>query len=127
MNQRLLILLISVIAMPCMGQMTAGISGRTEDASGAPVAGVSVQVKSLETGATRSVTTDDAGKFRVLSLPVGPQGVRAEKHNFKTAVRTGINLQVGQEAVVNLRLEVGDFVQQVVVEQPAPVVNTTTA
>ena len=108
-------------------QVAAGISGRTEDASGAPVAGVSVTVKSIETGATRVVTTDEAGKFRVLSLPLGQQKVTAEKAAFKTAVRTGIDLEVGQEAVVNLRLEVGDLVQQVVVVQEAPVVNTTTA
>jgi len=34
---------------------------------------------------------------------------------------------VGQEAVVNLRLEVGDLIQQVTVTADAPVVNTTTA
>ena len=42
-------------------------------------------------------------------------------------VRTGINLEVGQEAVVNLRLEVGEFVQQIAVAEEAPVVNVTTA
>src|SRR5450432_4154693 len=120
-------ILLLFFAVPGWAQMTAGISGRVEDASGAPVAGVSVKVKSVETGATRVVVTDEAGKFRALSLPLGPQEVRAEKRNFKTAVRTGINLEVGQEAVVELRLEVGDFVQQVVVVQEAPVVNTTTA
>ena len=34
---------------------------------------------------------------------------------------------VGQEAVVNLRLEVGDLAQQVTVTEDVPVVNTTTA
>ena len=76
--------------------------------------GATVTVKSQETGATRVVTTDDAGNFRVLSLPLGPQEVKAEKAGFKAVVRTGINLEVGQEAVVNLRLEVGEFVQQIV-------------
>ena len=84
-------------------------------------------MKSQETGATRVVTTDDAGNYRVLSLPLGPQEVKAEKKGFKAVVRTGINLAVGQEAVVNLRLEVGEFVQQVAVTAEAPVVNVTTA
>jgi hypothetical protein len=127
MNIRATILLLTFFAVPGWAQMTAGISGRVADASDAPVAGATVKVKSVETGATRVVTTDEAGKFRLLSLPLGPQEVRAEQRNFKTAVRTGINLEVGQEAVVDLRLEVGDFVQQVVVVQEAPVVNTTTA
>ena len=67
------------------------------------------------------------GNFRVLSLPLGPQEVKAEKTGFKAEVRTGINLEVGQEGVVNLRLEVGDFVQQVTVTEAVPLVNTTTA
>ena len=53
--------------------------------------------------------------------------MKAEKQGFKSVVRTGINLEVGQEAVVNFRLEVGDLVQQMAVSEEAPVVNVTTA
>lgn len=109
------------------GQVTAAISGRVDDATGAAVGGVMVTAKSVETGAARSVTTDADGNFRILSLPVGQQEIKAEKPGFKAAVRTGINLAVGQEAVVNLQLEVGDLVQQVTVIAEAPVVNTTTS
>lgn len=108
-------------------QVTAAISGRIEDASGAAVGGAMVTVKNLETGATRVVTTDEVGNFRVLSLPVGSQEVRAERAGFRSAVRTGINLVVGQEAVVNLRLEVGDVTQVVEVSADAPLIDTTTA
>jgi hypothetical protein len=107
--------------------VTASISGTVEDPAGMPVGGAVVTVKSLETGATRVVTTGEDGKFRALSLPVGQQEVRAEKSGFKAAVRTGIDLVVGQEAVVTLRIEVGDVVQQVTVVGDAPVVNTTTS
>ncbi len=53
--------------------------------------------------------------------------MKAEKAGFKSAVRTGIELVVGQEAVVNLQLEVGELVQQVTVAAEAPLVNTTTS
>ena len=53
------------------------------------------------------VTTDEGGNFNVLSLAVGEYELKAEKTGFKAALRTGINLVAGQEAVVNLRLEVG--------------------
>jgi hypothetical protein len=108
-------------------QVAASISGRVEDATGAGVGGATVTVKSLETGATRTVTTSESGDFRVLALPLGPQEVKAEKTGFKSAVRTGIRLDVAQEAVVNLQLEVGEFAQQVVVSAETPLVNTTTA
>jgi len=39
-------------------QVTATISGKVEDASGAAVGGVIVAVKNVETGATRTVITD---------------------------------------------------------------------
>ena len=61
------------------------------------------------------------------ALPVGRLEVKAEKQGFKAAIRTGINLDVGQDAVVDLRLEVGEFVQQVTVSEDVPVVNTTTS
>ena len=60
-------------------------------------------------------------------MPVGPQEVRAEKTGFKAAVRLGINLAVGQEAVANLRLEVGTVSEEVTVIAETPLVNTTTA
>jgi hypothetical protein len=115
------------IPRPGQAQVAAIISGRVTDAAGVVVDGAAVTVKSLETGATRVVRTDEAGNFRVLSLPLGPQEVKAEKKGFKAVVRMGIDLKVGQEAVVNLRLEVGELVQKVTVSEEAPVVNTTTA
>jgi len=115
-----------VTSGPAWAQVTAAISGKVEDPSGAGVSGATVTVKSLETGATRVMTTDGAGNFRVLSLPLGPQEVKAEKQGFQASVRTGVNLAVGQQAVVDLRLDVGDFVQQITVSEGDPVVNTTT-
>jgi hypothetical protein len=118
--------LLALSAGPTSAQVTAAISGKVEDPSGTGVSGATVTVKSLETGATRVVTTDDAGNFRALSIPLGEQEVKAEKQGFKAKIRTGINLAVGQQGVVNLQLEVGDFVQQVTVLEQTPVVNTTT-
>ena len=114
-------------ALAAFAQVTAAISGRIEDPSGLGMRGVAVTVKNLETGATRAVTTDEAGDFRAMSLPIGPYQVTAGKAGFKTAVRNGVNLAVGQDAVVNLRLEIGDLAQEVTVTEGIPVVNTTTS
>ncbi len=122
-----LLSLAAVIAAPLRAQVSAAISGKVEDASGSAVNGAVVTVKSVETGATRSVVTDAEGNFRALSLPLGPQSVKVEKPGFKTVLRTGIRLEVGQEAVVNFKLEVGDVVQQVTVSEQVPLVNTTTS
>jgi hypothetical protein len=121
------VLVLVAISQSATGQVTASISGTTKDASGASMSGVAVTLKSLETGATRAVTSGDLGDFRARSLPIGPYQVRAEKAGFKTQVRNGIDLVVGQEAVINLRLEIGDLSQEATVTEEIPVVNTTTS
>ena len=121
------VLLVVAGAPSVHAQVAAAISGKVEDPSGGAVTGATITVRNLETQAKRVVTTDDTGNFRVLGLAVGPQEVRAEKQGFKATIRTGIDLEVGQEAVVNLTLQLGELVQQIVVSEEIPVVNTTTA
>ena len=84
-------------------------------------------VTNQETGAVRTTTTDASGNYEVLSLPVGRYDVKADKARFQNIGTEGIDLVVGQQAVVNLRLEVGEVQQTVTVTGEAPVVNTTTA
>jgi Carboxypeptidase regulatory-like domain len=107
-------------------QATAAISGTIVDATGRGVPGAMVMVKSLETGATRTVTTDETGGFLVLSLPVGRYEVRVDKTGFKSVVHSNVNLVVGQEAVINMHLDVGAVKQVVTVTGDLPQVNTTT-
>ena len=123
----LMALLLIASSNFALAQVSASISGRIEDASGAAIPGAIVAVTSLETGVARTVSSDGAGNYRALSLPVGRYEVRAEKEGFKTAVQTGIALVVAQEAVVNLKLEVGAVQQEVTVTGEAALVNTTTA
>jgi len=118
---------LAALTAPVSAQVTAAISGTVEDASGAVVPGAKVTVKSLETGAARTVSTDDSGGYALVSLPLGPQELKVEKTGFKTAVRTGVDLVVGQKAVVNFHLELGEFVQQVTLADETPLVNTTTS
>src|SRR5881296_3559593 len=108
-------------------QVAASVSGRVEDSTGAAVPGANVTVTSAETGAARTLRSDETGSYRVLSLAVGRYEVKAEAAGFKSALQTGINLNVGEAAVVNLRLEVGAIQDEVTVTGEAPLVNTTTA
>ena len=121
------ILTFLAVAQSGWAQVTGVLSGRVVDATDAGIPGATVTVKTVETGATRTATTDESGAYRIVAVPVGPQEVRAEKTGFKAAVRLGINLAVGQEAVANLRLEVGTVSEEVTVTADTPLVNTTTA
>src|SRR6516162_1056547 len=71
-------------------QESSSITGRVLDANGAVVVGASVSVISIETGAARTVTTDDRGVYRALSLPVGQYTIKVEKSGFATILRDGV-------------------------------------
>ncbi len=107
-------------------QVTGSISGTVMDTSGAGIPHAAVTITDLETGLTRSLSTDERGSYRALALPVGRYELKAEQPGFKTAVRTGISLVVAQEATADLTLEVGEATQQVAVTAEAPVVDVST-
>ncbi|HEX5227802.1 MAG TPA: carboxypeptidase regulatory-like domain-containing protein [Bryobacteraceae bacterium] len=108
-------------------QTTASVTGRVTDPSGAVVPGATVTVKSLETGAIKTATTNDSGDYTVLGLPLGRQDVTAAKRGFRQSLPAHVNLVVGQEAVVNVQVLLPGEETGIVVVDQTPVVNTTTA
>src|SRR5579864_7198143 len=115
------------VSWGAFGQVSGALSGTVRDASGTGIGGAKVTIRDLETGATRVVATDEAGHYSALGLGVGEHEVKVEKNGFKLAVHSGIHLEVGQTAVVDFKLEVGELVQEVTVTADAPIVNTTTS
>ncbi|MBI4464907.1 MAG: TonB-dependent receptor, partial [Acidobacteria bacterium] len=109
-----------------LAQVTTGtISGVVRDATGAVVPGASVVVRNVETGVSRTVSTDAQGQYRAPNISLGRYEVQASLTGFQTAVRSGISLSVGQEAAVNFTLEVGQVTERVEVTGEAPLVETT--
>src|SRR5260370_896510 len=106
-------------------QVSASVKDTVTDPSGAPVPSAAVKTKNLETGAMRSSVTDEAGRYLVLSLPLGEYEIRVTKGGFQDAIRSGIHLVVGEEASVDLRLAVGVEISQITVTADAPIVATT--
>jgi protocatechuate 3,4-dioxygenase beta subunit len=92
-------------------QGEASINGAVTDTTGALIAGATVKVKNVEIGAVRAIVTDSAGRYDAASLAVGKYEVSAEQAGFRTEVKTGITLAIGQRAEVNLMLAVGGVQQ----------------
>jgi hypothetical protein len=107
--------------------VTGSISGRVTDTSEAVLPGVAVKIENVETGLSRTIQTDAAGRFEVRNLPLGSYSVTAQQAGFQTEVRRGITLTVGSEAVVNLALSVGEVQQKIEVTAEAPAIETTSA
>ena len=126
MRLRLLVCLV-FCASTVPAQVTASLSGTVTDPSGAAVANTAITVRNIATGATRSTITDSYGHYQFFSLPLGEAEIRAAKTGFTEEVRTGVQLVVGQSAVVDLQLKVGESTQQVFVRGDAPLVGATTS
>jgi hypothetical protein len=109
-----------------LAQSSSSLSGIVTDPSGAALAGATVDVNDVNTGAERSAVTSPNGEYQVLSLPVGDYAITAHHKGFADQVRTGIHLAVGQEATANLQLPVAGVRQQVTVNADAAAVSLTT-
>jgi Carboxypeptidase regulatory-like domain len=125
-------ILFSILLILCgtsvvRAQVTASINGVVIDASGAPVLLAAVKAKNVETGVVRNISTDASGHYLLLALPIGQYEVTASKSGFQDAVRTGLQLVVGEEANIDLRLQVAGQTSQVTVTGDAPIVSTTTS
>src|SRR6266700_922283 len=124
----LLISLILLSGITVSAQVTtATIAGVVQDASGAVIPGVSITAKNVETGVTRTATTDGGGRYTVPELTLGDYEVQAQLPGFQTEVRSGITLTVGRVAVVNFALMVGQLSDKVSITAEAPLVESTTS
>ncbi len=120
--------LTTLLAIQSQGQTTNGtILGIVSDQSAARLPGATVQVTNVETSFSRTMKSDEEGRYRAVNLEPGNYEVHAELTGFRTAVRRGIQLTVAAEAVVDLTLSVGAVTEQVVVTGEAPLVETTSA
>ncbi len=115
------------LAASAFGQVSATLSGTVTDQSGAIVQAASVTAKNVETEALRTTQTDAEGHYQFFSLPVGQYEIRSAKAGFTEAVRTGVNLAVGQLASVDMNLKVGETAQQITVNADATLVGVTSA
>jgi hypothetical protein len=120
------LLLASLAISAANAQTTGGITGIITDASGAVIQGAGITVKNVETGATRTATTNGSGQYFVIDLPVGEYRMTASNKGFLDMTWT-VKLLVNQEARIDLTLQVGGSIGDVVyASSDAPMVSTST-
>ncbi len=121
----LAVLLLAVTPDPAAAQFASSIEGTVTDASGAIVPGATITVINEDTGTEQSVTTTNAGYYRVPALPAALFTVRTTLSGFKTAVQEHVRLQVAETKTINVTLETGQVQEEVTVSATAPLVETS--
>src|SRR5262249_15121041 len=121
--------LLPVAIHPAAAQTpTFALEGVVADAQQAVLPGATVTVENLSTRLTRTVATDENGRFVFRRLP--PEGryhVPVELSRVATEISEGLSFNAGQNAVLNFSLKLSTVQETVTVAGDAPLVQTTSA
>ncbi len=108
------------------GQSTkAELFGVLRDASGLPIEDAAVVLTNTVAGTKMAGRTDAEGGYHFFALSAGNYRISAAKAGFRTLERSGIVLRVGDQVALDLKLEVGDVSQALVVTAAAPLLRST--
>jgi len=119
---------LSAMCLPSLAQSTAGrVLGSVSDQSGAAISGATVVVTDLERGASRTLTTDEAGAYVAPDLTPGTYKIHVEAKGFKSAERPNVIIEVASDVRADFTLQPGKVSETIVVEEDVPLVNTTSA
>jgi hypothetical protein len=119
-------LLSSTVLLAQTNVGNGSIQGTVTDPSGAVVSGAKVTITEKSQGIATSVTSDSRGAYSSGALIPGSYVVRVEASGFKST-QLAVNVQVGNTASGNVKLEVGQTSQVIEVEANSVQVNTEQA
>jgi len=113
------------VAIPLCAQLGTGtISGTVFDQSGAVLPGASITVTNTGTGFMRQTVSSETGDYRLAGLLPGTYELAVELSGFSRFVRSGLTLQVDQNARIDAHLQVGSSTENVVVTAQAPLLQS---
>lgn len=124
-----ILLLVGLLGavVPAWGQeVTANIVGTVTDPSGAPIRGAAVTATDVDRGTVWSDSTNEAGAYNLLRLPIGSYTVKVTSQGFQTVSHAPFTLVLNQTARIDVQLKVGQVSQTVEVISSAPVLQTET-
>jgi Carboxypeptidase regulatory-like domain/TonB dependent receptor len=119
--------LVSLIfGMPAFAQTagTGAVTGTVSDPQGAVVSGVEVTVTNEATGEKRNAVSQDNGDYAVSQLLPGSYRVEFSKSGFKTAIKSGLRINVTETSRFDVQLEVGEVTQTVNVASDTELLQT---
>ena len=101
----------------------ASVNGSVVDPQHRPIPGARIHITASETGAQREVSSNDAGLFEIAGLQPGAYTLAVDSSGFSQAAQL-VNLEVGQQATLNIQLSVGAEAQSVTVHASGELLKT---
>jgi hypothetical protein len=124
----LVIIVLSLSVAGMAQELAATLTGTVTDPSGAVVAGATIVVHSLETGAdVRTVTTSSTGSFNITNIPAGRYSVTVNNAGFQTFIADNVILNVAEKHTLDVQMHAGQVSEHVEVTAENTPIQTTTA
>ena len=131
MRSKLSVIFLLALSLPYFLSGQAGTEGSffgtVTDSSGAVVPSAEITVRQINTGLTRTVTSDAAGNFSVLQMPIGPYFIVVSANGFKKWELARVELNVSDRDRISPVLAVGQISETVSVQSTADVLQTEKA
>lgn len=126
------VVLIACLALitsrPAIAQVYSGtITGQVMDATRAVIPNANVTLTDEDKGYNFKTTSGSDGVYVLRNLPPGKYRIAVSVAGMRSYERTGINLNVGQNAQVDVQMEVGGATQTVEVSASAALLQTQDA
>jgi trimeric autotransporter adhesin len=120
-------LVVVIGALPVGAQsFLGGIRGAVKDANGI-VPGAQVTLTEQQTGATRTVETNEVGEYVFSAVPAGTYTIKAALTGFRTFISADIPLGTQQFLTMDLTLQVGAIEETITVTGQSPIIETSNA
>jgi hypothetical protein len=112
---------ILLVGSQCQAQVaSAELSGNVLDPSGAAIPGATVTATNVDTAIAHTTTSEKGGDYVLTSLPPGNYTLTVEAPGFSKLEQSGIDLQINQQARLELTLKVGQAAETVSVTGHPP-------
>jgi len=110
-------LFLLLLCLPVLASaQEATIVGTVTDPSGAVVPNVAVLITNVDTGAVRTLATNDAGQYVVPGLLIGKYDLKAQASGFKVEEVKGVVLDVNDRIRVDFQMKLGQMTDEILVE-----------
>ena len=121
------LLVLLVASVDAWGQgFQGGIRGAVRDPGGV-VPGAEVVVTNENTGASRTVSTNESGEYNFPNLDPGNYTLKASLQGYKTFEQRGLRVGTQQFLTLDVTLEVGQLQETITVTGQAPLIETSNA
>lgn len=119
-------LLLFVLLIPTAKSQTTGkITGTVQDQTEAGIPGATVVVANTATRAKQTARTNEEGAYTFPVVPIGQYEIQVEATGFRPYRRTGVVIDINSALVIDVKLQLSEQSQAVMVTEDAAHVETS--